>query len=447
MKITQALTSLIVENSRFAALFKATLPQEKDGKKIKSPLTFHILKQMIKTDPTSVIPDGFDLENATQADMEKVKVGKYTQWIVKNFLKPQNMEQVVAEPGSPTHTNVLANVRKQYMEDLFKLTDDLRKYDKFKNKFQGDDKDITKISPLRVYELVKDLKLTKTKGEMKKEVSGYSHPGATIVLKTPNWTVAKIEGTGNEQHEAAKFYGGCYLPDEGETRWCTSSPGLSYWKQYLEDGPLYVVLPNNAGGNVGQKSGLPVERYQLHFPSDQFMDREDHSIDIVKMLNTKWTELKEYFKGEFVKGLISDSGDKIEISYPGGASGKFVALYGFEELFNSIPKDGIKSILCTNNSDTSITIDVPPSIGEFTNVEAILFRNMIKSLPDTVGNLRNLNFLSLNDNPKLKKLPETLVNCENLSMINLSGTPAKLPKSIENKFSDTDGGFYFANEV
>jgi len=268
---------------------------------------------------------------------------------------------------------------------LFKLTDDLRKYDKFKNKFQGDDKDITKISPLRVYELVKDLKLTKTKGEMKKEVSGYSHPGATIVLKTPNWTVAKIEGTGNEQHEAAKFYGGCYLPDEGET--------------------------------------------------------------IVKMLNTKWTELKEYFKGEFAKGLISDSGDKIEISYPGGASGKFVALYGFEELFNSIPKDGIKSILCTNNSDTSITIDVPPSIGEFTNVEAILFRNMIKSLPDTVGNLRNLNFLSLNDNPKLKKLPETLVNCENLSMINLSGTPAKLPKSIENKFSDTDGGFYFANEV
>lgn len=441
MKVTKVLTHLILEQSRFAGLFKMTLPQEKKGKKIKSPLSFDMLKQMVKTDPTSVIPDDFDLEKASPEDMEKIKVGKYTQWIVKHFLKPT----VTAEYGTKEYENELKEKRRLFMEDLFKLTDDLKKYDRFKNSFQGEDKDITKITPQRVYQLVKDLKLAKTKGEIKKEVSGYSHPGATIEIETPNWTVVKIEGTGPEQHEAAKFYGGCYLADQGETRWCTSSPGLSYWKQYLADGPLYVVLPNDAGGKVGQKSGLPVERYQLHFPSDQFMDREDHSFDIVEMLTTKWKELKEYFKKEFASSLTTDGGEKFELSYPHSKASKFVVLYGFEDLFNAVPKAGIKQLLFSNNSNNDLAFDVPASLGEFVNLEALLFSNMIKSLPDTIGNLKNLNFLSLPKNNKLKRLPETLSNCENLSMINLSETPAKLPTSIQDRFSDTEGGFYWAS--
>jgi hypothetical protein len=441
MKVTKVLTHLILEQSRFAGLFKMTLPQEKKGKKIKSPLSFDMLKQMVKTDPTSVIPDGFDLEKASPEDMEKVKVGKYTQWIVKHFLKPT----VATEYGTKEYEKELKEKRRLYIEDLFKLTDDLRKYDRFKNSFQGEDKDITKITPQRVYQLVKDLKLSKTKGELKKEVSGYSHPGATIELEAPNWTVVKIEGTGPEQHEAAKFYGGCYLSDQGETRWCTSSPGLGYWKQYLEDGPLYVILPNDAKGKVGQKSGLPVERYQLHFPSNQFMDREDHSFDIVEKLNGSWKELKEFFRNEFAKSLISDNGEKFELSYPNGSGAKFVALYGFDDLFKNIPKKGLKQLLISNSSNTALSIDVPPSLGEFVDVEAILFTNMVKSLPDTIGNLKNLNFLSLPKNEKLKKLPETLANCDNLSMINLSETPAKLPNSIKDRFTDTDGGFYWAS--
>lgn len=448
MKITKLLSNLILENSRFAALLKLTKPVEKKGKKIISPLTLDYLKQMIKTDPTSVIPDGFDIDSATEEEMEKVKVGKYVQWMIKHFLKPD--ENLIlrggetSEPGTKEYEKLVVAARKQFMEDLFKLNDDLKKYDRFKNQFQGDDKDITKITPRRVYELVKDLKLSKTKGEIKKERVGYSHPGATIEIQTPNWTVVKIEGTGPEQHEAAKFYGGYYLADQGETRWCTSSPGLSYWRQYLSQGPLYVVLPNDDKGKVGEKSGLPVERYQFHFQSNQFMDREDHSVDLPKMLLGPMIELKDYFKPEFARGLSSSDGEKIEVSYPSGSSGVFVRLYGFNGLFDAIDKKRIRQLLVSNTSNENIDLEVPASLGEMINLEAILFQKMVKSLPKEIGNLKNLNFLSLPNNPKLKTLPDNLSNCESLSLINLQDTPAKLPTTMVEKFTESDNGFYWA---
>ena len=445
MRITGILSKLIVENGRFAALYKLTqpTPTKKEGKKIKSPLLFEYLKQMIVTDPTSVVPDGFDIDSATPEDMDKIKIGKYVQWMVKHFLKPQMEDEY--EVGTKEYEKQVKEARRLFMEDLFKLTDDLKKYDKFKSRFQGDDKDITKITPRRVYELVKDLKLEKTKGELKKEISGYSHPGATIGVETPNWTVVKIEGTGPEQQEAAKFYGGCYLPDQGETRWCTSSPGLNYWKTYLGQGPLYVILPNDAKGKIGQKSGLPVERYQFHFQSNQFMDREDHSVDLLKLFKGPMAELKPYFEPQFAEGLTSMGGEKLEVSYPSGGIGTYIALYGFESLFNVLEKSKLKQMLISNTSSEPMTLKLPNSIGEFVNLEAILLQNIVTSIPDQIGNLKNLNFLSLPNNPKLKTLPESLGNCENLSLINLQGTPAPLPQSLREKFGEAEGGFYWAN--
>jgi hypothetical protein len=62
----------------------------------------------------------------------------------------------------------------------------------------------------------------------------------------------------------------------GETRWCTSSPGLTWFDRYIKDGPLYVVIPNSprkftGSMDLGEKSGLPAYRIQFHFPSNQFM--------------------------------------------------------------------------------------------------------------------------------------------------------------------------------
>jgi hypothetical protein len=106
------------------------------------------------------------------------------------------------------------------------------------------------------------------------------------------------------------------------------------------------VLPNDDGGSVGQKTGLPQERYQFHFPSGQFMDRDDRQINLVEYLNGKMAELKDYFKPEFAKGLVTKGGNKVEINYPESSSGKFIALYGFDDSLMSLRSElaGFKNV-------------------------------------------------------------------------------------------------------
>jgi hypothetical protein len=67
------------------------------------------------------------------------------------------------------------------------------------------------------------------------------------------------------------------------------------------------------------------------------MDRDDRQIDLVQYLNGPMAELKEFFKPEFAKGLTLN-GEKLVIdSFNSGAVGKFIGLYGLDDLFENLP--------------------------------------------------------------------------------------------------------------
>lgn len=453
MRFTSLLSNLIVEQSRFQVLYdKLVKPspkaQAEPGKKAKGAMEFQTLKDIIFTDPTTRAPEGVTAENASIQDMEKVKVGKYSQWMIKHYLKPTVEGEY--DVNSPDYKRAIMSARALFMEDLFKLTDDLKKYEKFKNQFPQDKRDINKITPAELFDLTKDLRLEKTKAtkaEKEEAKKTYEHPGGEIMFRGPKWTLVKIEDQGAIGKDAACFYGGYYLPDEGETRWCTSSPGLTYFNTYIKQGPLYVVIPNDDSSGVGNKSGLPVERYQFHFPSNQFMDRHDRQINLVEFLNGPMSELKEFFKPEFAKGLVSsNSSNKVEINYPDSSAGKFVALYGFDELFESLP-DTIEHLLINNKSKEDIALEVPQSLGRFTNLQALLLQNIVKTLPETIGNLKNLNFLALPNNKDLRTLPESIADIPGLAFINLkdSNPNIEIPARLKEKLSDEGGGFYYVN--
>ena len=74
------------------------------------------------------------------------------------------------------------------------------------------------------------------------------------------------------------------------TRWCTASTkGANYFGQYSKDGDLYILLPKKP-----QHDG---EKYQLHFPSGQFMDEEDRQVeDIIQLLEMRFGNLVEFFR-------------------------------------------------------------------------------------------------------------------------------------------------------
>lgn len=85
-----------------------------------------------------------------------------------------------------------------------------------------------------------------------------------------------------EDETAACYYG------QG-TRWCTAATrGTNYFEQYSKRGPLYILLP--------KKPEYDGERYQLHFPSQQYMNEEDEPENIVGLLRVRFPGLEDFFK-------------------------------------------------------------------------------------------------------------------------------------------------------
>jgi len=450
IRFTSILRDLIVEGSRFQVLFDKYVKPNKE--KRKGMMTFETLFAIIAADPTSRIPEGLDIDNAKPQDMEKVKIGKYTQWLLRNFTTPNiDLSSGVTDPNSPAVKQAIKEYQELFLEDLYKVTGDLMKYERFKNRLPQEYRDINKLTPETLYDQVKDFSLEKTKAtaEEKKEASTtYEHPGAEEVKRFSNWTVVKISNTGQLGKDAACFYGGYYLePQKGETRWCTSSPGLTWFDRYIKDGPLYVVIPNSptkftGSMDIGEKTGLPALRYQFHFPSNQYMDPADRNVDLVQFLSKQEEGLKEYFKPEFMKGLSQNNGEKVSVNYPGDSASKFIALYGFDEFFDTLPEN-IKRLEFTHKGGESFNPNLPERIGDFKQLSALHLVGCVSKIPDSICNLKDLKFLSLPDNPNLQPLPACLADLPKLSIINIknSKTDGTIPDALRQR-AERDGNFF-----
>lgn len=441
MKFTSLLKSVILEQSKFEVLFDAlTKPSvDKEGKKMKPKLSKEEFFELMQADPTTKLND-VDLLNSSPEELKKVKAGKFTAWIIKNYLTPKTERQ----PGDRGYEEEVKQAKLTYIEDLSKITNDLMKFVRFKDRIEGE-RDLNKMTPSILYDKVKDFSLEKTKAsaEEKKEASKtFEHPGGQVIFRGNEWTVVKITDKNQLGKDAACFYGGYYLePSKGETRWCTSGPGLTYFERYIKDGPLYVIIQNN-DTKLGQKSQLPATRYQFHFPSNQFMDAADHSIDLVQFLNGPMAELKELFKPEFAKGLTV-GGEKLVIdSFSHGAIGKFIALYGLDDLIGNLP-DTLTEFQIQNrdSKNNDVIINIPEEIGRFKNLHMILLDNCIDSIPEAVCQLPKLRFMALINNPKLTSIPECIADLPNLYFLNLKGSPnVKVPQAILDKAEDLGNG-------
>lgn len=452
IRFTTLLRDLILESSRFDVIYNKYVKPNKETRKGLMP--FEILFEIIAADPTSKVPEGMTAETAKPEDMEKVKIGKYTQWLLKNYASPKiEFESGVTDPNSPAVKKAIKEYQDLFMEDLYKVTGDLMKFERFKNRLPQEFRDINKLTPETLYDHVKDFSLEKTKASKEEKAEAaktYNHPGAEEVKRFGDWTVAKISDTGQLGKNAACFYGGNYLePQKGETRWCTSSPGLTWFDRYIKDGPLYVVIPNTpkkftGSMDVGETSGLPALRYQFHFPSNQYMDPADRQIDLVDFLNKQEPGLKEYFKPEFMKGLSSGGGTKVSVNYPGDSASKFIALYGFDEFFDTLP-DNIQRLEFVRKGGDAFNLQIPESIGKFKDMTALHLVGCVKEIPKSICNLKKLMFLSLPDNTNLEPLPECIADLPNLTVLNLKNShPEKvIPPKLKEKLDDPNSPLHF----
>jgi hypothetical protein len=414
MKFTEVLKNIISEDVRselFLKKFTQPTKDKKSGKTISPVLTVDELFELIKNDPTSRVPE----DAGSIKDVKKT--GGYVQWMINQIkrLRPDG----VGKPNSELDL---------FFEDLYKVKEDLIKYERFKGQLPEDKRDINKLTSDELYDLVKNFSLEKattTKAERKD--AKYNHPGGEFVMETPQYVITKIERQDELGKEAACFYGG----NNKETRWCTSAPGLTYFERYIKDGPLYQVFDKSS--SISSETGLPSERYQFHFPSNQFMDKDDRQIDLIEFLNNAGDEIKEYFKPEFMSGLLNQSsgGKSIEIEFPKSAAAKFIALYGFDEFFETIPEDVTRMDI---SGPGTTAFKLPNSIGRLKSLTGIHIDGLISEIPDTICQLTNLRYMSLPNNKKLTKLPDCVKDMTNLKLINFKGCDnLKIPEEIASK--------------
>ena len=435
MRFTSILKQVILEQSRFEILRDTlTKPaQDKEGNKVKARMTPQEFLAIVQADPTTKM-NNIDPETANSKELEKIKAGKYVQWLLKSYLTPNTERQ----PGDNGYDKEVKQVKETFMEDLYKVTDDLKKFDRFKGKLPADARDINKLTPDSLYDAVKDFDLTLASTTKAERKSAEVHPGAKLMYDGDNWRVIEIKDKGVVGKEAACFYGG----NNQETRWCTSAPGASWFDRYIKDGPLYVIFnPNDT--DIAPTTGLPKTRYQFHFPSNQFMDKDDRQQDLVQLLNGPMAELKDFFKPEFAKGLTV-GGQKLVIdSFSHGAIGKFIALYGLDDLIGNLP-DTLEEFQIQNRDNKSdITINIPEQIGRFKDLHMILLDNCVESVPDAICTLPKLRFLALINNPKLTSIPECIVDLPSLYFLNLKGsTNVRVPDAIKAKGTDMGGGMW-----
>ncbi len=414
MKFTEVLKNIISEDVRselFIKKFTQPTKDKKTGQKINPVLTVEELFELIKNDPTSRIPEG------AQSIEDVKKTGGYVQWMINQVkrLRPKGTGQ----PNSEVEL---------FFEDLYKVKDDLVKFERFKGQLPEDKRDINKLTSDELYDLVKDFSLEKattTKAERKD--AKYNHPGGEFVLETPEYVLTKIERQDELGKEAACFYGG----NNKETRWCTSAPGLTYFERYIKDGPLYQIFDKSS--EVSPETGLPSKRYQFHFPSNQFMDKDDRQIDLIDFLTKVEPEIKEYFKPEFAKGLVSNVGSSksVEIEFPRSAAAKYITLYGFDELFKNLPKD-IKRLDISGPGSTGFKL--PSEIGEMKDLVGIHIDGLLSEIPDTICNLKSLKYLAIPNNKQLKTLPACLSTLDSLKLINVKGCDnLQVPEELRTK--------------
>ena len=148
MKFTNILKNIILEDSRFTLLYDKLV--DKGGRKPEpGKIPFDTLKTIIFADPTTRAPQSLlqNIETLTPEQMEIVKVGKYTNWILKNFLKPVfTDERADIEVGSPEYKKSVKRYRDLYLEDLYKVTEDLKKFERFKGQLDAEQRDINKLT-------------------------------------------------------------------------------------------------------------------------------------------------------------------------------------------------------------------------------------------------------------------------------------------------------------
>ena len=421
MGITDILKRLVLEQSRYDVLVDkwATGKKKASGKKVKPKIELDVLTDLMQADPTT--RGDFEGDRDTR---DVTKVGAYTQWLIKQWMELQQKADAEFAYGSPDWGIALERHQKLFMEDLYKVTEDLRKFDYLKKtgRYKGE-KDINRIPSIEsLYDQVKDYKISKdelttTKAERVRDDVDVVYEDSTWIIMIP------------KTKEASCHYGG------GQSRWCTASKSSNYYDHYAKQGPLYMVLHKEDMNKEPSES----RSHQFHFESNSFMNAEDRNIELGDFFK-KYPELKGFFKDKFAKFLTDKFDDTVEISQGQGSIQRYINIYGFEDLLDRLPPTLIRLDMDGGRNNQAAS-PLSQKILSFKNLKVLHVENSLTSLPENLGDLKNLEFISVPNNPSLKTIPLSILDLPKLEVLNIRGNSSMdVPQEIKD-WGEEDGHF------
>lgn len=399
-------------------------------------LTDELLFEFICADPTTKHVEK-DEDNKVMVD--KIKVGKYSQWIIKNYLDIPKVDYVTKRP---LDKETIEESQRVFLEDLYKVKDDLTKYERFKGRLPIEQRDINNLtlhyaddremddevlSKIHIlYECVKDFSLAEATTTKSERTGTMYHPGANVFHEDEKWLVMEISENNDLGKEAAVFYGGY----NQETRWCTSAPGLNYFNGYVKDSPLYVFL-DKTDTNLGSKTGLPLHRYQIHFSSGQFMDVNDRSFDFVDFLINKCSpELKEMFRPHYY-GVLSKK-DSVKISRNEKTINNISKLYGLDGFFKHISPEVTDLYIMDLDQQMKQSLVINEDLYTLKNLRNIIIvDNAIDEINIDFTKFENLYYLCLKNNENLKDLGCDYRKFKNIGTLDLTNTKIPVIEKLE----------------
>jgi hypothetical protein len=157
--------------------------------------------------------------------------------------------------------------------------------------------------------------------------------------------------------------------------------------------------------------------------------------DIALLNSPIFKTIKESLKERFAEGLTTDGGKRLKIeNLKSGDVGKFISLYGLEDIFENL-SDDMESIAIYGNEDGSNqTIEIPRSLTRFKNLtQLVLNYGIISEFPDFICELKELTTIGLVRNPQLTSIPECIGLLPELEVVNMKGSPVKAPQSFEGR--------------
>jgi hypothetical protein len=213
-----------------------------------------ILYEVLLEDKVSNLKAQFvDSKKISKQDFERLIAAdptgiKYLIWIVSRYYND------IVKPNEDPKSLMVA--KKRFFEDLYKITDGLGVFDKFKRKFKNQDIFKYNLEDFKkeAFEVGQNLNAAEREvGKQKNE-------------KYPEFKIGEVNGFTVYKLPQGRLDLKPVSCDLGSgTNWCTSKHNQNYYDSYVKKDPLFIFIKGN-------------EKYQFHFKDQQFMDKQDHSM-------------------------------------------------------------------------------------------------------------------------------------------------------------------------